>query len=49
MGVEKTMAINKTNSTFRLVESAVEVSKIPFASGQYIVNVTSGEAFYDPS
>ena len=43
------MAINKTNSTFRLVESAVEVSKIPFASGQYIVNVTSGEAFYDPS
>lgn len=49
MGVEETMAINKTNSTFRLVESAVEVSKIPFASGQYIVNVTSGEAFYDPS
>lgn len=43
------MAIEKTSSMFRLVESAVEVSKVPFAAGQYIVNIVSGEAFYDPS
>mgnify|MGYP006972491276 CR=1 FL=1 len=43
------MAMDPTNFNFKLVESGVtDVSKIPFAAGQYIV-LDSGKAYYDPS
>lgn len=46
------MALTKQSAQFRLVESAVEASKVPFVCGQYIIVTGTegkGTAFYDPS
>lgn len=42
------MAIAKTKSQFKVVETAAAASKVPFQSGQYIIT-DAGECFYDPS
>lgn len=42
------MAISKTKSQFKVVETAAAASKVPFQSGQYIIT-DAGECFYDPS
>ena len=43
------MALSKVNGAhFKFIETAVDISKVPFGAGQYIVT-DDGKAYYDPS